>query len=73
MNPQRREGAIAALERRAQYYQERLEQGHPNKGVVTRWRRELLKTRALIACRQDNRRRGPWTEYLKEVRGCGKS
>ena len=68
MNPQQRNRAIAGLERRAQHYQDCLRAGHSNQGVVTRWQRELIKTRALIACLKDDRRRGPWTEYLEEAR-----
>lgn len=68
MNRTQREQAIARLERRAQHYQSRLEHGHYNKGVITRWQRELLKTRAMIACLRDGRRRGPWDAYLEEVR-----
>ncbi len=65
MNPVQREQAIARLERRAAYLERRLEQGHPHKTVTTRWRRELLQTRAVIACRRDDRRRGAWPEYLE--------
>ncbi len=59
---------IQQLEDRAAYFEGRLQQGHRNKGVVTRWRRELLRTRAMIVCLQDGRRRGPWNEYLPDVK-----
>lgn len=52
------------LEARVEYFRRRLEEGHRSKAVVTRWRRELLRTRALVACLDDGRKR-PWTEYLE--------
>lgn len=56
---------------RAEYYQRRLEAGHHNQAVLTRWRREVLKAKALAACLRDGRRRGPWDAYLEEVREGG--
>ncbi|NPV08057.1 MAG: hypothetical protein HPY83_08855 [Anaerolineae bacterium] len=69
MNQRQREQALARQDARAEYYQRRLEAGHRNQAVLTRWRREVLKAKALAACLRDGRRRGPWDAYLEEVRG----
>ena len=58
--------ALERLEAREAYYERRLAEGHRNKAVMTRWQHDLLRTRALIACLRDERKRH-WTEYKDEV------
>jgi hypothetical protein len=58
--------ALERLEARAAYYERRLAEGHSNKAVITRWRHDLRRTRALIAYVQDGRKRH-WTQYKDEV------
>ena|GEM_PF-5451025 len=57
---------LERLETQAAYYEGRLAQGHRNKAVITRWRHDLRRTRAMIACLQDGRKRH-WSEYKDEV------
>ena len=58
--------ALERLEAREAYYERRLAEGHSNKAVMTRWRHDLRRTRALIAYVQDGRKRH-WTQYKNEV------
>jgi hypothetical protein len=59
---------IQRLERREKCLRWRIARGHSNPAVVTRWKRELLRTRAAILALQSGRHAGDWTEYKEQAR-----
>lgn len=55
------------LKARAQWLEERLAAGSPHKGVVTRWQRELKRTRAMLLALDHGRPAGLYPDYLHLV------
>lgn len=63
----RRRTKLEQLEERADYLRQRLAQGHRNQAVVTRWKRELLRTRAMVLAVQNGKRPSNWEQYKGDV------
>ena len=53
------------LKARAEYLEERLAAGSRHQAVITRWTRELRRTRAMIRALDDGKTAGAYPEYLE--------